>query len=40
MFVLGICYAAAAIGVASGFFTGGQLLQTYFVEFDRIDQET
>ena len=39
-FILGICYAATAIGVASGFFAGGQFVEKLFVEFDRIDQDT
>lgn len=37
---VGICYAATAIGVASGFFAGGQFIEKLFVEFDRVDQDT
>ncbi|XP_048736625.2 solute carrier organic anion transporter family member 4A1-like [Ostrea edulis] len=33
---IGLTYAAAAIGVAAGFFIGGQILQNYFVDFDRV----
>ena len=36
----GLSYAAAAVGVASGFFSGGEILQNYFVEFDRMEQDT
>lgn len=32
----GLTYAAAAIGVAAGFFAGGQILQNYYVDFDRV----
>ncbi|XP_022333584.2 solute carrier organic anion transporter family member 4A1-like [Crassostrea virginica] len=32
---IGLTYAAAAIGVATGFFVGGQILQNYYVDFDR-----
>ncbi|XP_033734181.1 solute carrier organic anion transporter family member 4A1-like isoform X2 [Pecten maximus] len=37
---IGLTYAAAALGVASGFFVGGQLTEKLFVDFDRIDQES
>ncbi|XP_033736434.1 solute carrier organic anion transporter family member 4A1-like [Pecten maximus] len=37
---IGLTYAAAALGVASGFFAGGQLTEKLFVDFDRIDQES
>ncbi|KAH3854439.1 solute carrier organic anion transporter family member 4A1-like [Dreissena polymorpha] len=37
---VGICYAATAIGVAVGFFAGGQFMQKWFVEFDRVDVDT
>lgn len=37
---VGICYAATAIGVACGFFVGGQFMQKWFVDFDRVDQDT
>lgn len=33
---IGLTYAAAAIGVAAGFFAGGQILQNYYVDFDRV----
>ncbi|XP_060063072.1 solute carrier organic anion transporter family member 4A1-like [Ylistrum balloti] len=37
---IGLTYAAAAMGVAAGFFAGGQLTEKLFVDFDRIDQES
>ncbi|OWF46446.1 solute carrier organic anion transporter family member 4A1-like [Mizuhopecten yessoensis] len=37
---IGLTYAAAAIGVAAGFFAGGQLSEKLFVDFDRVDQES
>ncbi|XP_053394357.1 solute carrier organic anion transporter family member 4A1-like isoform X2 [Mercenaria mercenaria] len=36
---VGICYAATAIGVACGFFAGGQFMQNWFVDFDRVNQD-
>ncbi|KAK3092473.1 hypothetical protein FSP39_003277 [Pinctada imbricata] len=33
---IGLTYAAAAIGVAAGFFVGGQIAQKLFVDFDRV----
>ncbi|KAK3578698.1 hypothetical protein CHS0354_008556 [Potamilus streckersoni] len=33
---IGLTYAAAAIGVACGFFAGGQMVQKLFVEFERV----
>ena len=35
----GLCYAATAVGVASGFFAGGQFMQKWFVDFDRVDMD-
>ncbi|XP_076442002.1 solute carrier organic anion transporter family member 4A1-like isoform X2 [Babylonia areolata] len=35
---VGMTYAAAALGVAVGFFTGGQISERYYVDFDTIDQ--
>lgn len=36
---VGLCYACTAIGVAVGFLSGGQFMQNWFVDFDRIDQK-
>ena len=36
---VGLTYAATAIGVAAGFFLGGQFSQNYFVDFDRVNQD-
>ncbi|XP_061173895.1 solute carrier organic anion transporter family member 4A1-like [Saccostrea echinata] len=33
---IGLNFAGAAIGVAAGFFVGGQVLQNYYVDFDRV----
>lgn len=35
---LGLTYAAAAVGVAIGFFAGGQLTEKFYVDYDRVDQ--
>ncbi|KAL8564551.1 hypothetical protein ACOMHN_003309 [Nucella lapillus] len=35
---VGMTYAGAALGVALGFFVGGQISQNYYVDFDTIDQ--
>ena len=35
----GICAAASAIGLAAGYLVGGQLIEQFFVEFDRVDQD-
>lgn len=35
---VGMTYAAAAIGVALGFFVGGQMTEKYYVDFDTLDQ--
>ncbi|KAK7103249.1 solute carrier organic anion transporter family member 4A1-like isoform X1 [Littorina saxatilis] len=37
---VGFTYAAAAVGVAMGFFVGGQLTEKYYVDFDSVDQDT
>ncbi|XP_076099372.1 solute carrier organic anion transporter family member 4A1-like isoform X2 [Mytilus galloprovincialis] len=37
---IGLTYALTAIGVAAGFFVGGELGQNYFVDFDRVDQDS
>lgn len=36
---LGLTYALTAIGVAAGFFVGGQFSQNFFVDYDRVDQD-
>jgi hypothetical protein len=38
LMVAGMTYAAAAVGVAVGFFAGGQMAEKYYVDFDTIDQ--
>ncbi|XP_071080205.1 solute carrier organic anion transporter family member 4A1-like [Haliotis cracherodii] len=35
---VGLTYAAAAVGVAIGFFAGGQLTEKFYVDYDRVDQ--
>lgn len=37
---VGFTYAVTAIGVAAGFFTGGRFGQSYFVDFDKVDQDS
>ncbi|XP_052106029.1 solute carrier organic anion transporter family member 4A1-like [Mytilus californianus] len=37
---IGLTYALTAIGVAAGFFVGGEFSQNYFVDFDRVDQDS
>ncbi|KAJ8308250.1 hypothetical protein KUTeg_013124 [Tegillarca granosa] len=35
-----LTYAAAAIGVAAGFFAGGQIMENIYVDYDRVDQSS
>ncbi|XP_064600718.1 solute carrier organic anion transporter family member 4A1-like [Liolophura sinensis] len=38
-FHVGLFYASAAVGVATGFLSGGQFLQ-FYVDFDRVDMDS